>query len=313
MTARRPKREDRRIVPQPGIPLGGGGSKQAPDAGAAIRPFIASGGATYFVDFLGFEGGGFDPITRGTQLLAHVYVGKGQMGFIKQLRVGPYRPSILRDPWETSGIGNNSGSWYYLARTETTNPANSRLPQAYAAWREPMAWENYWNDFTDPRPSWRWSLRYYQGDIFTLRAQSSNVPPFSVLDPTSWYLVEDIAVPTDDAYPQGLPGDAPGPSFNAQRLQHLPEAPLETHLVVPPDTTILLFAQWEQTILDPMAAAFDTLSTGYNEMMFMDYAGPLTNIVQFPLMPSFGQIHGYVQAISSKSNAALDNVELGWG
>lgn len=313
MTARRPKRDNRRIVPLPGVPMGGGGSKQAPDAGAVIRPFLVSGGSPYYVDYLDLGAGGFDPITRGTQLLCHSYVGQGQMGFVKQLRVGPYRPSILRDPWETSGIGNTQASWYYISRTETTNPAvNGALPQAYDVWRAPMAWENYWTDEMSVRPAWRWSLRYYQGDIFKLRAQQQNIPPFNILNPNSWYLVQDIAVPTDDAYPQGLPGDAPGPQFSAQRLQHLPDSPLETHLVVPPDTTILLFAQWEQEIVNPIGVPTTMLSTGYNEGNFIDY-DQITNVLQFPLMPSFGQLHGYVQAISSRSDAALENTELGWG
>lgn len=311
MTAARPKRDKSRIVPQPGVPLGGGGKTQANDAGALIRPFIFSGGAPYFVGYDAQHVSGFDPISRGTQLLAHVYVAQGQMGFIKQLRVGPYKPSFIRDPWMTSGIGNTSASWYFLERTETIDPADNRLPQAYGPWEAPMGWENYWTDESEVRPSWRWSLRYIQGDIFKLRSQQTNIPPFDPTNPDSFFLVEDVPVPTDDAYPQGLPGDAPGPQFAAQRLQHLPNAPLETHLVVKPDTTILLFAQWEQHVLDPLTDA-DLLATGYNEDLYVNYA-PQSTKLQFPLMPSYGQLHGYLQAISSTSNAALDNTELGWG
>ncbi len=90
MTARRPKRENRIAVPLPGVPLGGGGAKQANDLGASIRPFIASGGTSYFQYYDPTPGPTFyDPLGAGTQLLAHAYVARGQMGFVKQLRVGP--------------------------------------------------------------------------------------------------------------------------------------------------------------------------------------------------------------------------------
>lgn len=310
MTARRPKRENRIAVPQPQVPMGGGGAKQATDAGATIRPFLVSGGLPYF---LGLESlfPGFNPVESGTQLLNHLYVPQGHMGFIKQLRVGPYKPSVLQDPWETSGIAANSASWRFIDRTEVLIPADNRFPEAFGIWRTPMGWENYWNDDSSVRPAWRWSLRYFQGDIFKLRAQQSNIPPFNPADPLSFYLVPEIPVPTADAYPQGLPGDAPGPSFNAQRMQHVPESPLLTHLVVPPDTTILLFAQWEQDIIDPNLGE-TPITTGYiGGTGPIDYSG-LNTRYQFPLFPSYGELHGYVQAISGRSNAALDNVELGW-
>lgn len=309
MTARRPKRENRIAVPLPGVPMKGGGATQPTDAGATIRPFLSSGGSLYFVGLEQFTIGGFDPISRGTQLLSHVYVGVGQMGFVKQLRVGPYMPSILDDPWQTSGIGNFTASWRYLERAELPG---STFPFASGAWRTPMGWENYWTDDSEVHPSWRWSVRLMQGDIFKLRAQMDNVPPFDPLNPLSFYLVPDIPVPTDDAYPQGLPGDAAGPTFSSQRMQHLPEAPLETHLVVQPDTTILLFAQWEQDIIDPSVDP-GVLTTGLWNGNIIDYAGNAGPTLQFPIMPSYGELHGYVQAISAKSNAALDNVELGWG
>lgn len=270
----------------------------ASTVGDIIRPFLVSGGQSYFL----FDSGPptFNPITEGVQLICSLYVPAGSVGFVKQIRVGPYMPSVLSDPWLTSGIANNQASWRYQNRLDTAGDFIS--PQPGDLWRTPFGWESVFTDETEVRPTWRWSLRAQQGDVANLRNQGQNIPAFDISDPQSWYLVPDIAVPAS-AYPTGIPGNSVGANFNAQRVQCIPGDELETHLVIEQDTTLMLFAEWRQE--------FGEYATGYVGSEFVNYAGENARSFIVPILPSFGQLHGYMQALTSDNTK--HNATNGWG
>lgn len=263
-------------------------SGYGPDAsalGEVIRAWVVSGGETDF--FLADGPPSFNPAHEGVQLVAAMHIPPGFLGVLKQLRVGPYMPAVLQDPWRAGDDLN----WYTSASgTATYTP---RPNGTNGLWRAPFGWEAYRDAVDDPKPSWHWSLRLIQGDI---RARQQ---PFDPTDPTTWYLTPDVAVPAS-AYPSGIPGVVAGPQWGRQRMQVLPEAPLHSHLIVDEDTTIALFARWQQDVVTPHSATFadGTVITTYD-------SGTV------PILPSFGQMHGYMQPL--QSHPAERNATVGWG
>lgn len=264
--------------------------------GDEIRPFLVSGGSSYYLVSNGPPA--FNPLTHGVQLITSLYVPNGTVGFVKQLRVGPYMPAQLSDPWLTSGIAGNQASW--RKQNRATGLGDFDVPQAGDIWRTPFGWENIFTDDTEQLPTWRWSLRAMQGDIVKLRNQGQNIPPFNVLDPASWYLVPNIAVP-GSAYSGGIPGDSVGADFSAQRMQCIPGDELETHIMIPQDTTLMLFAEWRQEF-----GAYGTGVVGASDE-YVQYS----NDEFVPILPSYGQLHGYMQALTSENSAR--NATQGWG
>lgn len=263
--------------------------------GDEIRPFLASGGAVNFI----VEDGPpiFDPMGEGVQLVCSLYVPMGIVGFVKQIRIGPYAPAVLTDPWLTSGVAGNQASWRHFNRD--IRVGDVIVPQAGDIWRTPFGWENVFTDNTTVLPTWRWSLRTMQGDVLKLRNQGQNIPPFSPADPASWFLVPNVAVPAT-AYPAGLPGNSVGAAFNAQRMQCIPGDELDTHIMIPQDSTVLLFAEWQQEF----GAYGSGMATGEE---FIQYY----NEEIVPILPSYGQLHGYMQSLTSDNTA--DNATNGWG
>jgi hypothetical protein len=264
------------------------------DQGMVIEPFLVSGGASFYIDNVTPP---FHPAVNGVQLVTSVYVPRGKLGFVKEIRVAPFMPPDLYDPWVTSGINNALTSW----RAFDASVGVLERPGGFnGVWQTPFGWENYF-DLTDEEsliPQWVWMLHFVRGDIALIRR---NLPPFAVTDPASWYLVPNIAVPVA-GYPSGIPGAAPSGAFGPQRMQVLQGDKLSTHVVVPEDTTVCLFTRWSQSLFQPKAITTDE-ETGET---VVDYGDPL-----YPLLPSFGQLHGYMQAVSSE--VSIDNSQLGWG
>jgi hypothetical protein len=226
------------------------------------------------------------------QLVRSLYVPFGKTGFLKQLRVAPFMPPVFVDPWETSGVNNTLTTWRIFPGTSPTRPGGRN-----GVWETPFGWESYFNS-ADPAsfpPQWTWQLRLLQGNIADIRRTR---PPFSVADPLSWYLVENIAVPLS-AYPGGLPGAAPSGFWTPERMQVIQGDELTTHVIVPQNTTLCLFTSWLQGTVQPQAGAD-------GEDPDINYGAP-----EYPLLPSFGQLHGYVQ--SADRDSSTENARYGWG
>lgn len=273
--------------------------RSADQSAHAIEPFFSAGGQPYWITDASES---FFPDQHGVQLLATVYVPKGRMGFLKELRVAPYCPSPLCDPWTSSGVSNYLASWRWWNRSDPGN--EGPLPQMGDLWRMPMGWEAAWDSQSAQLPLWTWSLRFLQGDVSKLRNQGQlNIPPFSTAIPASWYLAPNVPVPAT-AYPAGLPGAAVGPQWDSQRLQILPTDKTQVHVPIPQDTTLCLFAQWSQDSVAPY---------GFNHNGPVAYAA--ANIEGEgrvpPIGPSMGSLLGYMQALNA--DATKENLELGWG
>jgi hypothetical protein len=261
-----------------------------------VQPMFASGGMSYWFSDAG--GAGYFPQAAGTQLVTSLYVPKGRQGFLKEIRIAPYCPAPLCDPWTTSGM--TGASWRAWNR-ETDGPEGEQFAMG-ALWETPMGWEAAFDNISSILPKWRWILRFFQGNVTILRGQGFlNIPPFDVGDPESWYLVPSIPVPSA-AYAAGLPGSSVGPSWDEQRMQILPRDKISFHVPVPQDTTVLLFAQWTQDYV--MAAGqMQPPTPGNPEVQVWGKT--------FPIGPSIGSLLGYTQA--SGSSGARDNLENGWG
>ena len=289
----RPSIERRNSVPA--APQSPGGPPPPPDLGDVIEPFLVCGGATFFVQS---EAAAFDPAPAGVQLVSHVYVPRGYVGFIKQLRVAPFMPAVLVDPWETAGVvagvgGDATTSWHGF---DAVPNSPVRPGGRNGVWETPFGWESYFDAascFEQP-PQWTWQLRLMQGNAARNRAV------FNILDPATWALIPNLAVPVA-GYPNGIPGSAPGGAWGPQRMQVLQGDELDTHVVVPQDHTALLFVQWTQNEFQPQAVV---QTDGAQELL------PYGDLV-YPLLPSFGQLHGYMQAVDRM--AANENARFGWG
>lgn len=250
--------------------------------GDAIRPWIVSGGEgrLRFTE-------GFTPIAAGTQLVAHVWVPPGRVGFLKQLCVAPGIHPIFGDPFR--GWDATWQAQYNLPAE--TDPAGAPAAQ-HGLWETPMAWEAY-ADVDGAAPAWRWQLRTIAGKI--------NPAPFSLADPSTWFLQPDIAVPTSAAYPQGLPGGSPLVESGPNRFQILPNDQLALHVLIPAEHTLCLFAQWTQAPAVPIARDMngDIIVTGSTEFQL------------YPLLGSVGRMAGYSQA--ADRGASQGNAMHGWG
>lgn len=265
---------------------------QATGIGDAQEAWLVSGGYTYFPLF----GEGFSGAPDGVQLICHQYVPKGFVGWLKQLRVAPFMPSVLANPWTSSGAAGGAASWALMGQD---GPSGQN-----GVWTTPFGWENYFdpNVFPIVQPQWRWALTLVQGDVAKLRANTANIPPFSLADPQSWVFLPNIPVPAL-AYPSGLPGAAPGKIIGAQRMQVLQGDELTAHVQVPENTSLCLWARWTQTFYNPVAA---------------DQNGQINyypGFSVFPIGPSFGQMLGYMQALTSQQQpaASVVNARHGWG
>lgn len=282
---RQPKPDHPRSYPVLRDPAQGYG----PDAsalGEVLRAWLVSGGET---DFFVSDDPPINPAHSGIQLVTSHYIPAGYMGVLKQLRVAPFMPAVLQDPWRAGDALN----WYSTATSD-----GNYLPRPNGMdglWRAPFGWEAYRNGVAAPKPQWHWTLRLIQGDI---RPQQRAFDP---ADPSTWYLTPDVAVPIS-AYPSGIPGVVAGPNWGYQRMQVLPEAPLHSHLIVGENTTIALFVQWRQDGLNPQSVSW-TLADGNAYERYGDGT--------VPILPSFGQMHGYMQPL--QSHAAEENAIVGWG
>lgn len=290
------------IHPLQQLPEVAGPTKRPPPTTSpeSIQPFLKSGGRTFFlVDNEGLNN--FDPREDGVQLITYVYIPIGYIGFLKELRVAPFVPPSLVDPWTSSGINPPADSSPGFRTFDTADVTSiPRATATNAVWTTPMGWESYF-DNDDPAPRWRWHLRLIDDNIDKLRANRTNLAPFSVGDPASWYLVPDIPVPRS-AYSSGIPGRAPGPLWADQRMQVLQGDKLSTHVMIPPNTTLALFAEWTQQLVTPF---FEF--NGDEGPSRQEYAQTI-----YPLLPSFGQLHGYLQAIGN-AEAVNHNARYGWG
>lgn len=247
--------------------------------GDRIQPFAVSGGFTRWA----FEFGVGVPELAGAQLLCSQYVGKGQTGFVKMLTACPYKPSILHNSQYTELVPGA------VVDTNGNNPDSDN-----GWWGTPMGWEGYVpGEF--PAPIWRWHIRILAGDIAKIKAVG-NLPPFSLVDPASWFLVPNIPVPAS-AYDGGLPGMSPS-GWGPQRMQVTNWEAGEVHILIPEDSTVALFATWEQSPYDPFYQATDGAG-------IVDLGRDV-----YVLGPSFGRLVGYTQPLNRASTA--HNAVYGW-
>lgn len=248
--------------------------------GDRVNPFRVDGGACKFT-FAGTASPFDDVPEDGIQLVSSVYVPRGQTGFLKGLRVAPFKPSFL-----SSMAGE---------RLEMVLPDNNYSPTAIGAdsnfgvWTTPFGWECYAeSDEGGIVPTlWHWHLRFISGRLRDVR-RFRNIPLFSFFDPLSWYLIPDLPVPRA-AYPFGIPGSSPGSPWGRQRVQRtgqFAQGPLQ--VLVPEDTTLALFVEWSQALYS------------YKTSMPLNLSVVNVSSSFYPLLPSFGTLLGY----TSPSNRA---------
>lgn len=288
---RRPQHDSFEVGPHETV-----GPNRPPSAsfeGDVIIPFLVSGGVTFFAVTDGPPV--FDARMAGVQLCTHLYVPKGHVAFVKELRCAPFIPPELADPFNSNGVNplaaapnNVIASW----RSFDGDPA-PRAAGTNGVWTTPFGWESYWDDGSTLIPHWEWFLRLIPGDPIAAR------PPFSFTDASTWFLQPNIPVPLT-AYPM-IPGQQPSGFFGPQRMQVLQGDKLSSHILVPENTTIALFTKWQQSAWAPRVEWRDAEGDGEG-----DY-GPAV----FPLLPSFGQLHGYLQSMSAEPST--ENARYGWG
>lgn len=284
-------------------PLESLGPDQPPTAGDeanTVVPFLQCGGATYF---LAAEAG-FDPRPDGVQLLVAMHVPRGKVAFVKEIRVAPFIPPELSDPWNTQGAAPDPPTDFVvnLWRFWTSDPALTvRAAGTHGVWTTPFGWESYFFG-EDLPPSWTWHLRLLPGNWQEVARRVTGGAPFSPAVPASWYLQPNVAVPVPGGpyASAGMPGQAPSGFWPNQRMQILQSDKLTTHVLVPEDTSLLLFARWTQAEFSP--ESFHAAGEGSNQGFYGE------NV--YPLLPSFGQLHGYVQAADRE--ASRENARHGW-
>jgi len=275
---------------------------------SAVEPWLVTGGSSYFLpEFT--EEDVCDVRASGVQLVCSVYIPKGVVGFLKQLRVAPFRPSVFNPvmpnyrPFAGNWIGFNPDS----------EPSDEPI-RPNAVWETPFAWENYFDSYDENSkpPSWRWYLKVISGNIADLRAHKTNLPDPGAIPLTeenllngqfyeSWFLIPDVAVPSQ-VYSGGIPGSAIGMPWDGQRVQVIQGDELSLHLPIPENTTLALFTRWTQ---QPIKGVFAGTKVGSG-----DSRSNYTESAYFPLLPSFGSLLGYNQ--SSHLLPGKKNAEYGW-
>lgn len=294
-----------------------------------IQPFLATGGEVFWIfrEDLG-TGVVYDPAPVGAQLVASVYVPDGRVGFLKELRIGPYKPSVLADtidvgiiegPFTTLTSGPFTGDvvpsnimWQTGLGAALSDVSNTQDIIYSKVWQTPFGWEAYLDPDSPfqatPMAHWTWQLTIVQGSIDALR-RSKNIPVFNFVDPTSWYLADNFPVPmgpTFNAYPAGIPGNPVGVQFQPQRMQSPPDSPLHLNLFVPSDSTLCLFARWEQK-----PTTLRLIGTNKDLAGDVGFFGGVLRQNAYVLGPSFGSLLGYTQPVASQ--ASIDNATHGWG
>lgn len=268
----------------PGAAFGPGVSAPGPlvvgtDRGSVVEPWIASGGQTEFWHFDN-EVIEFAPEPNGVQLVAGFYIQHGFTGFLKEMFVAPCCPPQLGDPTEPLYWND------FVAGGVPIGHGTTRGSQRSGLWRLPLGWQSYFNPLDEAFriPAWSWDLKLMQGDVLRGR------PAFDITDPATWYLQLNIAVPAS-AYPQGLPGQN---ALDTQIVQVLPEEGFQTHVPIPENTTVLLFARWSQVYFQPTTVVVDLEGGEGSTTINVPYGD-----VVLPILPSVGRLHGFKQASGS--------------
>lgn len=277
--------------PQRGAPVdtisgqGEGGLASPSFRGNVIEPFLASGGA---VEFLNFGGGENNPAGAGAQLVCSYYVPPGRVGFVKEIMCCPLVPPEL-------GEVTVPNAWAQYVPDGDHQAVRASERAGY--YRTPLAWAAAF-DTTDEGgapASWSWNL------VLIPNNEVGRNGTFDITDPSTWFLTPNVAVPAH-VYPQGFPGATVWPP---QVVQISPEQTFETHLMVPENTTVALFARWRQVQFNPTYVVVNLA------------ADPPTSVVKtlpvsvYPLLPSVGRLHGYTQAAATVP--AIKNSTTGWG
>ena len=317
MTRRRPQAQYPAIIHPPDLASPHAAPPQTTPAtqGDAIEPWAQSGGQTYYYDGFAFPDLGGPPELACIQLLAAQYIPRGRAGWIKRIMVAPCAPPFLVDPWR--GWGGTAN--FFDRSFGPPFGSYARAAAQAGLWETPLAWEGYFNPAEiDNRtqqpfiPRWNWQLSVLSGSLATNRA-AKNTPPFSILDPASWYLAPNIAVPIVvyggsllTGWPANVPGRAVNGEWGPQRIQQTPLNPMPCHIQIPEDSTVCLWATWTQRPYAPVL--------GFNAGGALDVfptPPPGDPPLIWPLLPSVGSISGYMQTATRE--AAGDNAALGWG
>jgi hypothetical protein len=318
--------------PPPGGGRGRPSNPVATDQSDTILPFLASGGYTFWptvpivltharlgipIEYGSYVAG------DGAQLVASVFIPWGKVGFLKEVRIAPMKPSILVDVWNTTGITTTGEVPPATTELGGTYQAHRSIQTYTGLWDVPMGWESYDIDspgalvggyVPDPwlgQLGWQWQLTVFDGPIPQYKTES-NIPPFDPLDPLSWYLTESIPVPAQ-VYQHGFPGR---PIGVPQRMQVIPGDSLKTHAVVPSNSTICLWARWFNTLIESSESVVAGVPLFYQQTNILGaptmYGLDEDNGPRVPVIgPSVGSLHGYTQPEASRGSNV--NAVTGWG
>jgi hypothetical protein len=288
-----------------------------------IAPFLVTGGWASFQSETFPNGTIYNPAPHGVQLVTSVYIPPGRVGFLKEVRIGPREPAVITDVWKAGGIRGPYAStpiadtpFSDVAWRFDTGAQGNRTSQTLwgGIWEEPFGWEAFRDPDSEfsfyPAATWHWQMTLVRGSLDALR-RSNNIPPFTLDNPASWFLVDNIPVPFGsdgfNAYPAGLPGSPVGVQFQPQRMQSNPSDPLAMNLFVGEDTTLCLFATWEQKPVDLGITGITTNSVDPAPTQFFG----IEDRGDYLVGPSFGSLLGYTQP--STSVPAVVNATQGWG
>lgn len=292
-------------------------AQQAKDEAAlyhkdAVSPWHVSGGSSWFLSELTSEFN--DARAAGVQLVCSVYVPKGTLGFLKELRVAPFRPAVFNPA--LYAINSEGQNFFQYIGFNPPGDSTDDPVRPSGVWETPFAWENYFDSYDrEPMPPvWRWYLKILNGSIDELRSHNTNLPPEPIAwaEPPnpdvleSWFLVPDVAVPAA-VYRGGLPGSSPGDPWDGQRVQVIQGDKLSLHVPIPENSTLCLFTRWRQKPIEAMLTKkgdFDNSRESYSGT-----SGELTRKI-YPLLPSWGSLTGYCQSANLKAGKV--NAEHGW-
>ena len=258
--------------------------------GDAIIPFYVSDAYLWHLTMQAGEGDNQRTDLKGIQLVCYFYVPTGYTGFIKQIRIAPYLPEQFDIRY--MGINRDFG-----AEPDAPNPYDG-------IYTTPAGWEGLLNAGGEPPhyniPIWRWHLRAISGNQGPRIKQASD--NFDVTDPNTWKWCSPWPVPAI-AYPGGaIPGRTLG-NIGPQKIQRTGQYEEgDLHIVVPEDTTITLWATWEQQEIQPEFASWLLCQIALGAPPPPPPPPPWPVVYPcgrepiVPINPSFGSMVGYIQA-----------------
>lgn len=217
--------------------------REAQDLGDQIEGFYVSGGRTFWrtgAEVINLPG---DERFAGFQVLASIDIPKGSVGFLKGVIAAP---SFLEQPQtfvHVAGLTSPLVPFVPQAILGGIDAGSVPCDPCCSFWSSPQGWESgpkyslqTGQPIGPPAATWRWGLISFQGTLENVREG---------LNPQ--ILAPNIPIPASEV--AALPfQQAVGFQWDRQPQQRMGpvQAATSSHLLVRPNTTVILFAEWNQ-------------------------------------------------------------------